>query len=55
MAGKQNRVGMGFSRFAGATAASINYTHRSGSYDMGLAASFTDGDTLGKASVGFSW
>jgi hypothetical protein len=53
--GRSNRIAIGGGTFGRREAISLNYSHRQGPYDAGIAVSYSGGDALGKAAVGFSW
>lgn len=53
--GRSNRLAVGAGSFAGEGALSVNYTHRSGDVDFGLAFAAAGKDGLGKANLGVSW
>jgi hypothetical protein len=53
--GKDNRLSIGVGAFGDSNAVSLNYSHRAGPYDVGVAVSYAGGDSLEKAEVGLSW
>jgi hypothetical protein len=53
--GKSNHLSIGVGTYGDSNAVSLNYAHRTGPVDVGVAVSYAGGDTLGKAQVGFSW
>lgn len=55
LSGTTNRLALGTASYNGQGAMSVNYSHRSGNLDYGVAAAFAKGESLGKAGVGFNW
>jgi hypothetical protein len=54
-AGAANRLGGMITTYGGETATGFSYARQSRGVDLGVAVGLTRGESMGKASVGFSW
>lgn len=55
LAGNKNRLALGYGAFRSTGAVSVNYSRRTGHYDLNAAAGFSGKDSLAKVGVGVSW